>query len=229
MHYLDQPEITRTRTADVWDGVRAMTPLAAAYLPFALMVGAAVEASANPQAAWLATWGIYGGAAHLAVLEVLAQGSGWVSAAAVGLLVNARLAAYASSMATEWRDVPLRLRAAAAVMLTDAPWALAKARSEGRRPFYVGAAVTLFVTWPVMVTVGVYAGDRLTAVPVTTLFPPLTLGVVVVPQLRRRPVAWAVAAASGTAVATAGLDAGTALIVCAAVGVAAGVVAEGRS
>ena len=215
---------------DLRAGARAMLPMIVAYVPFALLVGSAAAASANPLAAWLATSTIYGGAAHLAVLEVLAHGSGWVAAALVGLLVNARLTAYAAAMAPDWRDAPRRHRVAAAVMLTDAPWALARGRSTGRRSFYLGAAGTLFVAWPVLVTIGMLvAGDWVTAMAVTAILPALTLGAVVVTQLRQRPVAAAVGAASLTALATASLDAGVALLACAVAGVAAGLVAEARS
>jgi predicted branched-subunit amino acid permease len=200
-----------------------------AYVPFALLVGAAAAASANPMAAWLATWTIYGGAAHLAVLDVLAHGSGWVAAALVGLLINVRLMAYAAAMAPDWRTAPVGQRAAAAVLLTDAPWALTRGRSTGRRHFYLGAAITLFVGWPALVTAGMLAGWWLPATPVTKLLPALTLGVVVVTQLRQRPVAAAVAAASVTALVTASLAPGVALLACAAAGVAAGLVAESRS
>ena len=48
-------------------------------------------------------------------------------------------------------------RIAAALMLTDAPWALARGRATGRRGFYLGAASTLFVCWPILVTAGVQA------------------------------------------------------------------------
>ena len=75
-------------------GARAMLPLLVAYAPFALMVGAAVAASDNPLAAWLSTWTIYGGAAHLVTHDVLAQGSGWVAAAVAGLLVQTRPVSY---------------------------------------------------------------------------------------------------------------------------------------
>jgi predicted branched-subunit amino acid permease len=217
------------RRSDFVDGVRAMSSLSLAYLPFALLVGAAAAASANPPAAWLATWAIYGGAAHLAVLAGLAQGSGWAMAALVGLLVNVRLAAYATAMAPGWRTAPMRLRLAAAVMLTDAPWALANPRSAGHRGFYLGAAATLFVAWPVMVTGGMYAGDRLIDIPVTALLPAMSLGAVVVSQLRQRPVAWAVAAASSAAVVTARLDLGAAVLICASAGVAGGVLSRRRS
>lgn len=203
-----------------------MAPMLVAYLPFGLLVGAAVAASANPLAAWLSTWTIYGGAAHLAVLDLLAHGSGWAAAAAVGLLVNVRLTAYATAMAPEWRSAPARHRALAAVMLTDATWALARGRAEGQRQFYLGAGLTLFVGWPVLVTLGTLTGDWVGAVPVAALLPALTLGVVVVNQLRQRPVVFAVTAATVSAVATAHLSAGPSLAVAAFAGVIAGLVGE---
>lgn len=215
---------------ELWAGVRAMAPMVVVYVPFALLVGSAAASSANPMAAWLATWTIYGGAAHLAVLEVLAHGSGWVAAAVVGLLVNARLSAYAAAMAPDWRTAPLARRVLAGALLTDAPWALAQQRTTRSRDYYLGAALTLFVAWPALVTLGmVVAGDWLTGAPVTSILPALTLGTVVVPQVRQRPVAAAVGAASVTALATASLDAGAALLACAAVGSAAGLVQERRS
>jgi predicted branched-subunit amino acid permease len=188
-----------------------------------------VAASANPAAAWLGTWTIYGGAAQLAVLDVLAQGTGWLGAALVGLLVNARLTAYAVDMAPQWRSAPRHHRVAAAVMLTDAPWALARGRTRGHPGFYLGAGLTLFLAWPLLVTVGVLTAGWLHALPVAGLLSALTLGAVVVTQLRQRPVCLAVAAASASAVVTASLGAGSALAVAAAAGVLAGTFAERRS
>lgn len=216
-------------TTDMLAGARAMAPLIAAYVPFGLVVGAAVSTSADPLAAWLATWTIYGGAAHLAVLDVLSDGSGWGVAAVVGLLVNARLTAYAAAMAPQWRGTSLRLRAAAAVMLTDAPWALARGRSHGHRPFYFGAALTLFACWPVLVSVGVLLGDEVSAAPAAQLLPALTLGSLVVTQLGERPVAAAVAVAAVSAALTASLNTGAALSVAAATGVAAALWTQARS
>ena len=210
-------------------GARAMAPMLVAYVPFGLVVGAAVAASANPVAAWLGTSTIYGGAAHLAVLDVLAGGAGWVAAAAVGLLVNARLAAYAGAMAPHWRGTPLRQRLAAGVMLTDAPWALARPRTGGHNRFYLGAALTLFLGWPVLVTLGVLVGDQFSASPTGQLLPPLTLGVLVVTQLGERPVRAGVAAATATAVATASLSAGLSLLLAGVAGVLAAQLSEVRS
>jgi predicted branched-subunit amino acid permease len=213
--------------ADFRSGARAMVPIVVAYTPIALLVGAQVAASSDPVAAWLGTWLIYGGAAHLAVLDVLGAGSGWVTGAIVGLLVNLRLAAFATAMHPDWRSAPVRVRVAAAVMLTDAPWALARNRTSGVRHHYLGAAVTLFVLWPVLVSVGVLVGGGLGEAPVTSLLLPLTLGALVVPQLRQRPAAVAILAASCCAVLTIQVSAGVALALTGVVGALAGALAVG--
>jgi predicted branched-subunit amino acid permease len=129
-------------------------------------------------------------------------------------------------MAPEWRTASLRRRLAAALMLTDAPWALSRDRATGRREFYLGAAGTLFICWPVLVTAGVLAGGWVGGLPVAALLAPLTIGAVVAPQLRRRPVAAAVATASVCAVVTWQLPAGVSLTLASAAGAAAGLVAE---
>lgn len=219
----------RAATTDLRAGVRAMTPVALAYVPFALVVGAAAGASANPLAAWLATWTIYGGAAQLAVLNLLAQGAPWVQAAVVGLLVNSRLAAYATAMAPDWRSAHLAQRALAALMLTDAPWALAADRGRERRHFYLGAAATLFLAWPLLVTVGLLVSDRLVAAPAAFLLPSLTIGAVVMPQLRERGTGVLAAGVAVWAATTSGLPDGPVLGVVAVVGAVAGLLSERAS
>lgn len=217
-------------TGEMRAGARAMAPMIVAYVPFAMVVGAAVAASANPLAAWLSTWTIYSGAAHVAVLDVLANGSGWAAAAAVGLLVNARLTAYATAMVPQWRSAPVGQRVLAALMLSDAPWALTRARGSdhpsAQRQFYLGAAVTLFIGWPTLVTIGTLAGDWVAGVAVAGLLSAMTLGGVVVTQLRQRPVAVAAATAAVSAVATSALSTGAALAVAAAAGAGAGTLAS---
>lgn len=214
-------DVARDRD-DVVAGVRAMAPMLVVFAPFGLLVGAAVAASANPAVAWLSTWTIYGGAAHLAVLEVLQHGTGVLGAALVGLLINARMVAYAASLAPHWRTASTRSRVAAAAMLTDATWGLARNHpsdsAAARRRYYFGAGLTLWFGWPVLVTVGVLVGGWVRNVPVATLLPSLTLGALVVPQLRDRAGLAAGAAAAGVAVATVGLDGGLALGLAAAVG-----------
>ncbi len=211
------------RGSELRAGAAAMAPMLLAYAPFGLLVGAAVAASANPVAAYLATWTIYGGAAHLAVLDVLGHGSGWAAAAVVGLLVNVRLSAYATAMAPDWRGTSVARRLVAGMMLTDAPWALARGHAPaGRREYYLGAGGVLFVGWPTLVALGVLSGQWVSALPVAGLLSAMTLGAIVVPQLRDRPTAVAVGVAAVTAALTTGVASGPALLVAGATGGAAG-------
>jgi predicted branched-subunit amino acid permease len=226
--------VTNTRDrGEVAAGARAMAPMILAYAPFGLLVGAAVAASDSPLAAWLSTWTIYGGAAHLAVLDVLEHDTGILGAALVGLLINARMVAYSASLAPHWRDAPARSRLAAAAMLTDATWALAHNRvtedAAARRRFYFGAGLTLWFGWPTLVSLGVLAGSWIQAVPAATLLPSLTLGSLVVPQLRSRPGLAAGATATAVAVATLRLDGGLALGLAAASGAVAAALVHGRN
>ena len=184
-----------------------------------------MAASDNPLAAWLSTWTIYGGAAHLVTLDVLAQGSGWFAAAVAGLLVQTRLSAYSTAMAPDWRTATLSQRLLAGVLLTDAPWALTRARETGRRGFYLGAGLTLFVAWPAMVTVGALSGDVLSG-DAAALVPALVLGCTVASQLRHRPVLVAGRGSALSAVVTAPLSAGVALVAAAAAGTAGGLLAD---
>ena len=214
---------------DALDGVRDMLPVITAYAPLGLVVGGHVAASDHPVAAWLGTWVIYGGAAQLAVLEVLAQEPGWVAAAVVGVLVNLRLAAYATAMVPDWRHASLRRRIIAAVILTDAPWALARARIRGRQSYYLGASAVLLAIWPLLVTAGVFVGDRVDGFALTSLLMPLTLGAVIVPQLRQRAAAVAMVVAGVSALLTLHLSAGPALALIGLAGGLAGMAWERAS
>ncbi len=212
-------------TTGVRAGIRVTIPVVAAFVPFALVVGAAVAASDQPLAAWASTFTIYGGAAQLAVLDLLTGGSGWVAAAMVGLVVNARLGAYATAMAPAWRTASLRSRLLAGAMLTDVPWGLTRARG-GDRSFYLGAAGTLFLCWPALVGVGALVHAATTAIPVTDLLPALSLGAVVAQQATAGPARAAVLAGGGAALLTHTLGPGVSLLIAAVCGVLAG---AGRS
>ena len=76
---------------DFVNGAWAMTPMLVGYVSFGLVVGAALSRSQEPWAAWAGTDLIYGGSAHLTLIELLRTGSGLWAAAGAALLINARL------------------------------------------------------------------------------------------------------------------------------------------
>ncbi len=214
------------------DGARAMLPAVVAYVPFGLLVGAHVATSPDPLVAWLGTFTIYGGAAQLALLDVLAAGGSVVAAAVTALLLQARLAAYAAALAPDWRAAPLRTRLLAAVTLTDVPWAISQGRAAeagdvtSRRRFYLGAALTLWAAWPVLVTAGMLGGSVLARQPVAGLVAPLLFGALVAPHLRERRGAVTALAAAATAIVTARWSTGSAVLLASAVGAAAATLAN---
>src|SRR3954447_21021872 len=77
--------------SDAWSGATAMLPLLASYAPFGCLVGVAVAHSSSPAAAWTGTWLLFGGTAHLIVLQLTAADSGVLGATLSALAVNVRL------------------------------------------------------------------------------------------------------------------------------------------
>jgi len=199
-------------------GVRAIAPILVALVPLSLVVGQHIAADGDPLAGWAGSWVVYSAGAQLAALNVLGHGSGWVSATAVGLLVNLRLAAYATAMQPDWATAPLSRRLLAALVLSDPPWALSRGREHGRRAYYLGAGVAMFLVYPSLTGVGVLVGARLSDVAVLALLPALSLGAVVAPQLRTRPTALAVAVALACSVVTVALPSGPSFALTGTVG-----------
>jgi predicted branched-subunit amino acid permease len=203
-------------------GVRAVSPVLVALVPLALVVGQHIAADRDPLAAFVGSWVVFSAGAQLASLDVLAHGSGWAGAAAVGLLVNLRMAAYATAMQPDWASARLSRRVLAGLMLSDPPWALSRDREHGRRSFYLGAAVAMVVVYPALTGVGALMGAGLASVAVLGLLPALGLGAVIAPQLRQRSTALAASCALACAVATAAIASGPALALTGAVGGAVG-------
>ncbi len=126
-----------------------MLPLVVGYIPFGLLLGAAMARSSDPWAAWVGTPVIYGGSAHLTVIELLHSGSGVLVAAGAAILVNVRLLVYSSRLIPLWSSARLPARLLAAAVVIDPTWMLAEQRAgrpggiSERRAHFVGAAITL--------------------------------------------------------------------------------------
>jgi predicted branched-subunit amino acid permease len=209
-------------------GAAAIAPAVVGYLPFALLVGATAGDSAEPLAAWFGTWLIFGGSAHLAVLDGLASGAALASVVTVALLVNARLLVYSAALAPAWRDQPRWFRVLGAATLVDITWALARRRAaepgsaQALRAYQLGAALTLAAGWGVAVTVGAVAGRGVGGVPGIELAAPLCLAALVVPRLRDRRAVRVAVAAGATALVTAAVAPSVAVLAAMGAGVAAG-------
>lgn len=205
-----------------------MLPLLLGYLPFALLIGVAAGGSANPVAAWAGALLIFGGSAHLSVIEALGHGSGVAAAVGTGLLINARLTVYSASLLSLWRGAPLRHRLLAAASVIDPMWLVARHRQaqpgtkEERRAFFAGAAATLAAGWCALIGAGVILGAGQGATASLSFCTPLCLTAIVAPHLRTGAGARCVTAAGAVAVLTSSWPSGTGLLAAMAAGGAAG-------
>jgi predicted branched-subunit amino acid permease len=211
-------------------GALAMAPLIVGYAPFAVVVGAASAACPSPAAGWAATFLVFGGSAHLAVVDLLSSGAGLVPVVVTGLVIQARLVVYSASLAPRWHGWHGPHRALAAATIIDPTWALAQDRharpgtDAGVRAWYAGAAAVLACAWGALVTAGFLAGSSLPDSAAWSLVSPLALVALVVPQLRARPAVCAVVAAAAVALVVKPFDlpAGTAVLLAMAAGAVAG-------
>jgi len=215
-------------------GARAMTPMMLGYLPFGLMLGAAVGRSTQPWAAWVGTELIYGGSAHLTLIEMLRTGSGWWAAVGAALLINARLLVYSSALIPLWGSARMPARLLAAAVVIDPTWMLAGRRAaEGgttahQRSHFAGAAVVLTAGFTAAVTVGAQLGSATSVTGVLAIAVPLCLVAIVVPHLRVPGGIVAVVAAVGTTAATASWPTGSGMLAAMAAAAVCGALASGR-
>jgi predicted branched-subunit amino acid permease len=211
-------------------GALAMLPLLAGYTPFGLLIGVAVAANPTPAAGAAGAWLIFGGSAHLLVLQMTAAGAPVVVTALTGLLVNARVSVLSAGLAADWRGAPLRHRALAAALVLEPTWALAERRAAAgataaeRQAHHVGAGVVLAAGWAALIGTGAVLGARLESQALQVLGP-ACLVALVGPHLRGRSGAAAATAAAAVALGTLSWPAGTGLLAAMAAGTVAAALA----
>ena len=215
----------RSTTGPVRAGVTAVWPLAAGYLPFALVVGAALGEQGGGPAGWAGSWLVYGGSAQLAALRSL-EPAGAAVALLTGLVVNARMVLYTVSLNRRWRDQPRWFRVVASSLVIDATWALTVARDERpageERRFFLAVGVLLGLVWVGGIAVGTTVGAHV-KVDAFDAVAPLVLVALLAPRLARRDDRTAVVvAALVVAVAGPRLPAGTGILAAVAGEVVAG-------
>jgi predicted branched-subunit amino acid permease len=217
----------------VRDGVLAMLPLLAGYIPFALVIGSVAADHGAPLAGWAGSWLIYGGSAHLAAIRTLDE-AGAVAAILTGLLINARLLVYSASLARRWHDQPRWFRVVAAGLIVDPTWAVAERHAghgadlRAQRRHFIAAGLTLGTAWSAAIAVGALMGARLDWLDPEIVIPLCLLGLVGA-GLRAASTRSVIVVAAATAVLTVGWPAGTGLLAAVVVGCASGVASDRRS
>jgi predicted branched-subunit amino acid permease len=213
-------------------------------IPFGLVVGATPTTTGlgGGTALGFSTI-VFAGASQLAAVDVLADGGAAVVAIVAACTINLRMLLYSASLSPHLAREPLRRRLCMAYLLTDQAYAVSITRWSGeevtaaeggpapdparRVPFYLGAALLLWVNWQICTIVGVLIGAAVPEDIPLDFAVPLVFLVLLVPAITSRPAAIAGLVGGLGAVFAAEAGAGhLSVIVGALAGIAAGVLAE---
>ena len=215
------------------DGVIAMSPLMIGVIPFGLVFGVAAAASSVGGAVgWSSSWIIFGGAAQIATIQLLDEGTTAVVVIATAFIIQVRHLMYSAAMAPHFREFPAAWRWGLPYLLTDQAFAVSIVRYETvtdpvyKRWFFFGTGITLWIVWQTTTGIGVLLGAQIPEAWSLEFTIPLVFLALLIPTLKNRP---AIAAATvGGTVALLGysMPYNLGLIVGAVSGVVAGVLAE---
>jgi predicted branched-subunit amino acid permease len=224
-------------SSDFRAGAAAVAPMLIGVVPFGLVAGATPPADGFGAGAAIGfSTIVFAGASQLAALDVLGHGGSALVAAIAAITINLRMLLYSASLAPFLASEPLGRRLGAAYLMTDQAYAVSVARwSAGgetaapsrRVPYYLGAALLLWVSWQISTIVGALVGSSVPEDVPLDFAVPLVFLVLLVPTLTTAPAI--VAAVVGGAAAVITAEAGSAnlsIVVGAVSGIAAGAVTE---
>ncbi len=146
-------------------GAKDAFPSVIGLIPFGLIVGtASTAAGMDPWLALAMSIIVFAGASQLAAIGLMVQGAPLVIVLATVLVVNLRFVMYSASLAPFFRELPLGRRWLLSYGLTDHLFALVNARfsRDGNHQhvdaYYIGGALPTWLSWNVMVAIGIFAG-----------------------------------------------------------------------
>lgn len=217
-------------------GFLAIAPLLVGVAPFGFVAGATPVANGLN---WDVPVGfstiVFAGASQLAAIEVLTGGGSVAVAVLAAWTINLRMVLYSASLSPHVTRVGTARRLLMAYLLTDQVYALSivrwheqddqdrsNATAPDRWSFYLGAGLSLWVTWQVSTVVGIAVGNAVPAYWHLEFAVPLVFLVLLIPTLVRRPAVLAAAVGGVTAVAAAEIGAGPSSVM---IGSVAGIVA----
>jgi len=158
--------VNSSRTTELRQGVRDVSPIIIGIVPFGLIAGAAgVEAGLSAAQTMGLSIFVFAGASQLAAIELFGQDAGIGLIAITALIINARMMMYSASLAPHVLEFRRRLKLLVTYVLTDQAYALSIARYEhaelgdGQKAwYYLGVALTLWVVWQVTTAIGIMIG-----------------------------------------------------------------------
>jgi predicted branched-subunit amino acid permease len=218
---------TRLLVKGIGDAVPVFIPA----IPFALVLGFAIKASAiDPLLGWSSSVIVYGGAAQLTLVTLLGEGAAAAAAVTAALIVNARHLMYSAALAPTFQQQPAWFRWVGSYFLIDQVFALCTLRinddPRAFRTYYLAVGATFWLLWLIATGAALIIGPVIpTGWGIGFAVPILFLGLLVM-GIDRWPKASASLVAAAVAFLAAELPHRSGLLLGALAGVVAGMLLE---
>ena len=219
--------------AEFFAGCREAFPVLAGTIPFGFVAGVACVASGMTAFQSIAlSFTAFSGIAQLVTAQLLAAGSPLLVVLAAALVLSLRHLMYSAAFSPHVAHLGPRWRVAMSYLMTDQGFAMGVRRfSEpgdraNREWHFLGASLTLFVTWQSAVIAGAVAGAQVPASWSLDFVVVLSFISILAPTIRTRADLAAAIVAGAVALLAAGLPYRLALIVASIAGIGAGVIYE---
>lgn len=213
-----------------------MAPVLLGSMPFGFVAGvAATAAGLTPLQGIALSVLSFSGIAQLIASQLIAVQSPPVVVIAGAFVVSLRFLMYSATIAPHLAHLDRRWRAGLSFLMTDQSFAaslnhFARPGDRAHRHwFFLGAALTLYVSWQIAVVLGVVAGAQVPATWSLDFAVVLTFIALLVPAVRTRIDLAAAIVAGALSLVAAGLPYRLSLVLASLGGIVAGMVLEARS
>lgn len=167
-----QKERKTSAQSEGWRGLVASFPVMIGFVPFALVLGAqAAQKGFSVAEVPLMTGLNFGGGSEFAAVKLWTSPPDVLLIMAVTLLVNSRHLLMGAALAPYLQHLPKRIVLPALFLMCDESWAIGLADAQRRRsagvapsfslPYYLSAAVGLYLTWIIFTAVGAAMGPTI--------------------------------------------------------------------
>lgn len=212
-------------------GVRAELPITLGVIPFGMIYGVlAVAGGLSPALAQAMSSIVFAGSAQFIAAQLIGAGTPAAILLLTTFIVNLRHLLYSASLTPHVRHLSAPWRWLLAYLLTDEAYAVTILHYDDetqdasqKHYFFLGAGLTLWVTWQASTAVGIFLGAQVPASWSLDFTLALTFIGLVVPVLADRPHVGAALSAGLVAVLTIGLPFKLGLMAAALTGIAVGV------
>jgi predicted branched-subunit amino acid permease len=230
----DASGASRITSSDFMDGMRAITPMVVAVVPFGIAVGAVAASTDAPTiVGWSGSVLLLGGSAQLTILQSISHGTAGAFAIVAALLVNSRLLVYSAGLAAWFPTTSIRGRLLLAIPVVDQLYITATTEFDAnprdeaaRRRFYAGGAVHLWLAWIAAQAAGALLGRGVPSWLGLEAASPIALSGLLAVAMSSRNAVYAAVVAGAVIAATSSLGAPSLMIVAMLAGIAVGSIGQ---